>query len=911
MSSYLSHEYKIQQPQSSINIQLIDKTLSSLQGKYDANKAIIDQAHAQYKNQLKGLRDVDNEYIAAKFQELDSVINQQGLKNSNLGYNSNRDAILQTMGTLLEDPIIQNAVTSRAIAAKYDEDYSKLLEKKPELANNVNYAYGKYKGGYDDYMQGRTQKLSSMQYNPYTDYTKELAEVTKNLDKHYQVTKTSTPSGDGYMYIEEGKVLSAEKVKAMAESLLSSGAKQQMTIDGWGSYHQGNTEEERTINTKSAFTSFKNKIIDFEKQTLTLDKVRSSLSKDEIKEREKQIQEKTDYLNQIYNEGSASQMYGMMYKESILSNFSNAYAHKSVTQEVKEDIAYWEREKLSFNERKFLVEQDLAERKLKAEFGDPNAPSNIGVREAINDTPNISDEDLYDTKFQEIVNLENTLDSKLNSYIKNDAQKAEIETLVKNGYSKYEAVKKLDLIPTEDKKVMLDLHQEFNTETTRHSENRKEIMARVDTELNTPTFMSQLYNNSKIKVLDENGKSISAKNYLINKGILKQDGNKARDLTEDESNTIKKTMLADKFISNSAIINGVVDEKTLSSLASMFNETKKSVLNSEFIKVRDREGGFIDKIVYEYNPNSRTAKFLQNAKKNQVYDNSWSKDSFDDIYTNWFNLVDEKTIRREMGKRYADKKITTFAREVTISPKTPEYRQVARQVGLDVESTLPLTIKQQSGDRNMVDVWVGIEGKVGKYEKINVPIKWSDLPSNVIMKVELDRKKSIYNMDNFAPTKGKAEYKKIKDIDEYQIAQEYYGGTTKEDFSRAKLLTNEGLKSALESTYKTVYDKNADLKNTIEKAIDSNRLEVRLEKRGSKGKEVVVTNIYVDDNLLFQADPDSVISRSTPNYEQQLEKAVEIVNIRPQELTNQYLAGLAKSNNQMEINKLKSALGLK
>ena len=63
--NYLSRPYQVNAPVQRGDIMFDAQILNTLQSKYDANKAIIDQTLAQYEN-LRGLREIDNEYIATK-----------------------------------------------------------------------------------------------------------------------------------------------------------------------------------------------------------------------------------------------------------------------------------------------------------------------------------------------------------------------------------------------------------------------------------------------------------------------------------------------------------------------------------------------------------------------------------------------------------------------------------------------------------------------------------------------------------------------------------------------------------------------------------------------------------------------------------------------------------------------------
>ena len=69
MSNFLSAPYEKNTPRTDSNFNLLAKVMEVKQGRYDANKAKIDQTLALYQNNLRGLRDADNQYIAERIKE--------------------------------------------------------------------------------------------------------------------------------------------------------------------------------------------------------------------------------------------------------------------------------------------------------------------------------------------------------------------------------------------------------------------------------------------------------------------------------------------------------------------------------------------------------------------------------------------------------------------------------------------------------------------------------------------------------------------------------------------------------------------------------------------------------------------------------------------------------------------------
>ena len=242
MANYLSHEYKITNPPQLGDLRILDNVMTTLQGKYDANKSLIDQTLAQYNANLKGLRDIDNEYIAQKLKTVKANVDQLTKTNGNLAYNYNKDSILSAITSTLEDPIVQAAISNRQSYLNYDKE----AKKDPKAYAEQNFNYGLYKAGMEDYMAGKTKSLGKLQYTPYIDLKEaELKELKtiKDLKGKRFVEFTShdgiNRDGDGTGRIKVKKEidgLTEGEIRNYIEGGLSPQERMQMQINGHSKY---------------------------------------------------------------------------------------------------------------------------------------------------------------------------------------------------------------------------------------------------------------------------------------------------------------------------------------------------------------------------------------------------------------------------------------------------------------------------------------------------------------------------------------------------------------------------------------------------------------------------------------------------------------------------------------------------
>lgn len=228
MSNYLSAPYETNKPPQDENFQLLYKTMEMRQGKYDANKAKAEQTLAYYGEKLKGLRGEDNEYIAAKLNDLSSTIKEAG----DLSLSSNSDNIMSRIGAVAKDPIVESAVVNRVKFDNLNKEYAERVKKGDGSANEINYLDALKQGGYEDYMNGKTNSLGNLSYKSYIDVPKVVNELTSEwATKHGYKTVFDSKNGGYYFQNTEREVLTKDEILNFIGSVVDPSMQSQIEIN--------------------------------------------------------------------------------------------------------------------------------------------------------------------------------------------------------------------------------------------------------------------------------------------------------------------------------------------------------------------------------------------------------------------------------------------------------------------------------------------------------------------------------------------------------------------------------------------------------------------------------------------------------------------------------------------------------
>lgn len=341
MSNYLSSEYRITNPVSSVDLQVVDNTLSTLQGKYDANSALIEQTLAYYNENLKGLRDSDNQYIAEKLKQVKSTIDEYKKKNLNIAYNYNRDSIMSAVKSTLDDPIVQDAIVSRQNYMQYQAQIAKIKEKDSSKYSQQNELFGLEQGGFNSYMQGKTKKLGSMQYTEYinlpAEHSKRLQEYVKNYDDEQYLGRENHPNSQFHTVDIYGKRVLKSDLKNFLETSMDGKERNQLMIDAW--YNYKDTKDSDIVSIVKP--KYEQTLSALQKQKAEYEASVASGKEKEDKVALNTLTEKIDKLSSKINTNSFNKNDAYnLYSQEYIENMAEAFDKNIITKRDIDDTAF-------------------------------------------------------------------------------------------------------------------------------------------------------------------------------------------------------------------------------------------------------------------------------------------------------------------------------------------------------------------------------------------------------------------------------------------------------------------------------------------------------------------------------------------------------------------------------------------
>ena len=245
------------------------------QQKYDANLAQIENLVQQYVGLDIANKDAKNHLynnLKTLTSEVDRIASSEDLSNSNATKN-----ITSYIGQAIDTTTI-NAVNTTRMKRQYDATWDEIRNKKPELYNNINKAFGE--SGWEEYVNADKDADVSQYVKhgfaviPYVDIKgmtdKTMMEYMKLAkDREYsvpiQVQKGVDDKGNpvyetvGFKeYVETG--LNPAVVRNMMQAQLTPEVKQQMAINAWSNY--GEFKGEGAINLKKDYTNYMDSMIE-------------------------------------------------------------------------------------------------------------------------------------------------------------------------------------------------------------------------------------------------------------------------------------------------------------------------------------------------------------------------------------------------------------------------------------------------------------------------------------------------------------------------------------------------------------------------------------------------------------------------------------------------------------------------
>lgn len=383
MSNFLSSPYQVQAPQSAVDTAQVAKTLSTLQGKFDTNTAIIAQTIAAYNTKLQSLRSLDNEYIASRLKEVTNTVDAYKAKNGNLALSSTRDSILTAVTSLMDDPLIQDAVSSTQNKKNFDAQYQATAKKDPKLANPINYQDALDQAGFTDYMQGKSKRLGSMTYTPYTDVQKELNDRVSKWAKEngYHTMVNSVNKG---MYFEntKGTYLTKDEIIKFIDVNVDPVLSNQMNINArqsFGKLSDKSFSEVARIRYQKDVNEDSVTLAAEKAKLKTASGVNAEIVTQNIAYLEKNIADKNEKLRtNTFDRNSQYEFY----KQDLYNGLADAYDKADIT-DIDYDTTPLDIAKFGFEQQKFATETALKEQELKLKKYELDNKNSQGISNAL------------------------------------------------------------------------------------------------------------------------------------------------------------------------------------------------------------------------------------------------------------------------------------------------------------------------------------------------------------------------------------------------------------------------------------------------------------------------------------------------------------------------------------------------
>jgi hypothetical protein len=244
MANYLSKPIETLEPMKPINTQLVGQVLAAKQGQYNLAKQQINQTLDAFEN-LKVLRGQDQAYIEAKLTDLRAKLDNSAYKDlSDINLSDN---LMSQIKTAAKDPFIVDAIANTAKFNNFQQQLAQLKEKKPELYNDANYAYAMWKGGVQDYIDGKSNGIGNLSYTNYTDLTEEHLKKLKTIKDLKGKRFIEQADGQGRIYRKEIDGLTDVEIQNYFGSILTSQELEQMKINGWAKYGQNPQEAQKLV----------------------------------------------------------------------------------------------------------------------------------------------------------------------------------------------------------------------------------------------------------------------------------------------------------------------------------------------------------------------------------------------------------------------------------------------------------------------------------------------------------------------------------------------------------------------------------------------------------------------------------------------------------------------------------------
>lgn len=835
--------------------QAVTQVQTALQSRFDVNNAKVDEM-IQKVTSIPLLREKDKKYLGDKLNGLLNTVNANLKASKGRGLLSNSvTAELNRYITSAIDDNVKEQLKNSSNIINFQKGVAELKEKKPDTYNNGNYQYALDKAGYESYINGNTDKLGSLEYNPYQDVMGNAMEKAVKLkqlkgDEEIEMVNPNNPKE-----IIKRKIsgLKPEEIINNIPGFLSEQDKKQIAIDGYIQFRgnkaeagkqfdayvdkkaeliKGGIEEQEAIindsgsKTPNQITDAKNKKAQYERDAENLVKMSLSVKRDDIDTigYTLKMADVTNSMASLFSgrESRTVDVNESYYKDANLAieleklEISKAEALQKGLKAKKnaDGTITYEGNSADFNPT-VVYDENVPEVEKEGNFvknvqTEHNKNYNLVNDIALSAYRDSSTSDSKKTQF--------SADMKVNGYMYNNTVNDFIKDPNYKGksYSKAAAMSKaffhsnLDdvypekakqLVETDEKRTILAHGLEKAYKIGRTSIDTNSIIDDLQMGVNT------LESNNIFRALDATEYTERFINNMLPVPIPTESARKRKEVAEEMKNFISK---------NGGIDNLKVKAKNNHVLLMQAQELFKKAANSDAALYLRSNG--IDK---------QTGDIAKNLKENGMESFVQSKQAMQVTGDSANNIIDLIPSFERTGSKF-DKKAGNVTAEKTTNGYVITQFQGYDKKGERLESVAHITNESAAAKY--------IDSNVGQDETY---ISTKDVPNGY--KIESKVKPQFSSSDNAgqvlsADSKFKAI---ISDPNMYNIAMPYNTSQSTVKKIQAELYGTE-----LENTY-------LEVANKIISGIDNNKYSVAIKK--NENTENWITEIYKDGNFLMSS----------------------------------------------------------
>lgn len=894
MANYMSKPADYGNYTQPINLELVNFVLQSKQQKYDYNLAKLESKISDELGSIDLARAEDKEYFLNRANEtLGSIGNISQIDFSKRSEASNLDS---KINSIVDDRVLNDVVST----SNY-RNFQKTLQKKQKEGDGtysqINAAYAMEKQGVNAWLQGtdksgkKVDSLGKISYEDYVDVSGELKEISENLDKYANVVKENHIEGLYFKNVE-GKYLTAEEIKGIAEQQLSDKAKRQIQINGWANYDGGSPDAQKKLTER--FTNYAEQRVGeidrvISKKNLELKSLgdsnpdKKAALEAEIKNYKNNKRVTKESFDSWIQSGNMDSMSSTLEKDSVLTSFGDTFAFNNLGTTYSANQVNLQLQKL----------QMAAELKASKGVGgvDGVNVTELGVLASDRDefVNAASKSESWDSKFKgEVNNLIGTLDAETQAELREGYDPKSGVSEEEYIYEKLESlpgnnlISSIELARLEDTKLKRDTHQKNYSDAIK--EGFKELES-----TNLVSVVASYIEDDGIKMLTADGTTTSVKDYLASKGITQAN---YRDLDKPENRQIKNEILK-QYYSDKILSTGFMSKDAKKSIglnilsSSAANNTLGGVqrwLGNLFYEsgqdTSEEEVLMMQRLVELTGSEGAAKKYIDTVKQKGLYDTNKAQDAITNVFSldpltgaiansiNRDNSVDDDKVLRSWvtmdkiksaggkylnaerlrpGKRLQAANIqadSDMGKEL-ISIMTSGRNTVRGDVSQFENSKMTggLTVFESGGDT------VTISGRIKRdkeFEPYEIEILKSSLPESFRKIVEFQTDAPIFDRTNMQPMEGQVNFNTLNDRRAIVDATHFLGSR-----ERAMQTTKDGLLINLHDSYPDVMGTKVNpsiYAKAINNMVNSNNVFVKVEETDGKFYHKIVSRDLKTNN---------------------------------------------------------------